>query len=93
LIILADSKEAGVFLIMNQNGSQIFITGHPEYDRLTLDKEYKRDLAAGMIIDKPVNYYGKDRKNRPLLTWRAHSNALYSNWINYYVYQQTPYEW
>ncbi len=93
LIVLADSEEAGIFLMMNQNGSQIYMTGHPEYDRMTLDKEYKRDLEGGLAIEKPVNYYWKDRKDRPLLTWRAHSNALYTNWINYYVYQQTPYEW
>lgn len=78
---------------MAQNGKQIFMFGHPEYDRLTLDSEYKRDLGRGLNPKVPVNYYKDDNPdNKPLLTWRAHSNALYTNWLNYYVYQETPYE-
>ncbi len=93
LTILAESEEAGVFLCMADNGKQIFLMGHPEYDRVTLDKEYKRDLAKGMDIQIPKNYYPHDDgAQRPNLMWRAHANTLYSNWINYYVYQVTPYE-
>ncbi len=94
LTILAESEEAGVFLCMADGGRQIFLMGHPEYDRVTLDKEYKRDLAKGMDIQVPKNYYPQDDgAQRPNLMWRAHANTLYSNWINYYVYQNTPYEW
>lgn len=93
LTVLADSKDAGVFLLMAKDGRQIFVMGHPEYDRLTLDKEYKRDKEKGLPIQKPVNYYpNDDDTQRPLLQWRSHGNILYANWINYYVYQQTPYE-
>ena len=71
----------------------MFVFGHPEYDRLTLDTEYKRDLGKGLKIDMPKNYYPDDNPdNKPNLSWRSHANALYSNWLNYYVYQQTPYE-
>ena len=92
LIILAESEEVGDLLVMNQDGSQIFVLGHLEYDRLTLDKEYKRDMAKGINPAIPHNYYINDNTDiRPYLTWRATSNCLYSNWINYYVYQQTPY--
>lgn len=95
LIVLADSKEAGPLLVMNEDGSQIFVIGHFEYDRMTLDKEYRRDLAAktGEEAALPVNYYRDDNpENPPLLTWRAHANAMYTNWLNYYVYQETDYE-
>ena len=93
LIILADSDEAGVHICMSNDGNQIFVMGHPEYDRVTLDREYKRYLAKGLDIQMPVNYYPDNDINRkPLLQWRAHANAMYSNWLNYYVYQQTPYE-
>ena len=93
LMILADSDEAGLFLCMAKEGRQIFVMGHPEYDRITLDKEYKRDLAKGLDIKMPVNYYPDDNpEHKPLLTWRAHSNNLYTNWLNYYVYQVTPYD-
>ncbi|MGN0375059.1 MAG: homoserine O-succinyltransferase [Butyrivibrio sp.] len=92
LIILAESEEVGDLLVMNQDGSRIFVLGHLEYDRLTLDKEYKRDMAKGINPAIPHNYYINDNTDiRPYLTWRATSNCLYSNWINYYVYQQTPY--
>ena len=91
--ILAESDEAGVFLVIGQDGKQIYIMGHPEYDRISLDKEYRRDIDRGLDIDLPVNYYPSNcPDNRPNLVWRAHSNALYTNWLNYYVYQVTPYE-
>ena len=94
LTILAESDEAGVFLIMAEDGKRIFVTGHPEYDRITLDKEYKRDLSKGLNIDMPKNYYPDDNPdNRPVLSWRCHANTFYTNWLNYYVYQNTPYEW
>lgn len=93
LTILAESEEAGVFLVIAQDGHQIFVMGHPEYDRLTLDKEYKRDKNKGLPIQIPVNYYPQDDDTKkPLLQWRSHGNILYANWLNYYVYQQTPYE-
>lgn len=93
LRILAESEEAGVFIVINEDGSQIFVMGHPEYDRVTLDKEYKRDVEKGIPMELPKNYYPlEDAKNRPSLIWRAHANTLYSNWLNYYVYQVTPYE-
>lgn len=93
LTILAESEEAGVFLLMNQDGSQIFVMGHPEYDRMTLDTEYKRDKAKDLPIHIPANYYpNDDDSKRPLLQWRSHGNIMYANWLNYYVYQQTPYQ-
>lgn len=93
IMILADSKEAGVFLCMAKEGRQIFVMGHPEYDRITLDGEYKRDLGKRTDVKLPYNYYeNDDPANKPLLTWRAHANAIYSNWVNYYVYQVTPYD-
>ena len=92
LTVLAESPEAGVFLAMAENGKKIFIMGHPEYDRITLDKEYKRDLSRNLPIEIPVNYYpDNDPEKRPRLQWRAHANNLYTNWLNYYVYQETPY--
>jgi len=92
LVILAESEEAGVFLAMTRDGRQIYVMGHPEYDRITLDGEYHRDLEKGLNIDLPKNYYREDDPaNRPLLLWRSHANNLYTNWINYYVYQITPY--
>lgn len=93
LTVLAESEEAGVFLTMADNGRRIFVMGHPEYDRVTLDGEYKRDLAKGLPIDLPKNYYPQnDPKETPLLMWRATANNLYTNWLNYYVYQTTPYD-
>lgn len=93
LTILAESPEAGVFLVIDEDGKQIFMMGHPEYDRVTLDKEYWRDRNKGLPIELPVNYYpDDDPTQKPLLQWRSHGNILYSNWLNYYVYQQTPYE-
>lgn len=93
IMILADSEDAGVFLCMAKEGRQIFVMGHPEYDRMTLDSEYKRDVGKGLDIQIPVNYYpGNDPENKPQLIWRSHANNLYSNWLNYYVYQVTPYD-
>lgn len=93
ITILAESEEAGVFLAIANAGRQIFVMGHPEYDRYTLDKEYKRDLDKGLTIEMPVNYYPDDNRNeKPLLQWRSHGNMLYANWLNYYVYQQTPFD-
>ncbi len=93
LTILAESEEAGVLLVTGGEGKHIFVMGHPEYDRITLDNEYKRDIAKGLEIQLPKNYYpGDDSMQRPNLSWRAHANALYTNWLNYYVYQVTPYE-
>ena len=93
LTVLAESDEAGLFLAMAHEGRQIFVMGHPEYDRMTLDTEYKRDLAKGLPIQPPANYYrDDDPSNRPELLWRATANNLYTNWLNYYVYQITPYD-
>ncbi|MCD7709214.1 MAG: homoserine O-succinyltransferase [Clostridiales bacterium] len=93
LTILAESEEAGVFLVINDDGSQVFVMGHPEYDRVTLHEEYMRDKEKGLPIEKPINYYpDDDETQRPLLQWRSHGNILYANWLNYYVYQATPYE-
>ena len=93
LKILAESKEAGVYICLSEGGKQVFVTGHSEYDRYTLDYEYKRDLGKGINPKLPVNYYPDDNPtNRPLLQWRSHSINLFSNWLNYYVYQITPYD-
>ena len=92
LKILAESDEAGVFLVQSLDGKRIFVMGHPEYDRVTLDGEYRRDRGKGMDTAIPKNYYpDDDPEKRPMLTWRMHASALYNNWINFYVYQVTPY--
>lgn len=93
LTVLAESPVAGVFLAIAEAGKKIFVAGHPEYDRYTLNHEYHRDLDKGLPIGIPYNYYPNDNPEaRPLLQWRGHSNNLYSNWLNYYVYQMTPYD-
>ena len=93
LRILAESDEAGPFLMSTENGRQIFVIGHPEYDKYTLDAEYKRDVAKGLPIAVPKNYYPNDDPSQPpLFRWRAHAHLLYENWLNYYVYQNTPYD-
>ena len=93
LKILASSEEAGVYAISSKNGRQIFITGHSEYDRGTLEKEYLRDKNAGLPISVPKNYYPDDDDTKePIVSWRSHANLLYSNWLNYFVYQTTPYD-
>ena len=94
LTVLAESPQAGVYLAIAEGGKKIFVTGHPEYDRYTLNSEYHRDLDKGLSVPVPCHYYPDDDPDqRPLLQWRSHSNNLYSNWLNYYVYQQTAYEW
>ena len=94
LILLAESEVAGPFLAISQDGSQVFVMGHPEYDRETLRGEYVRDVGRGLNPNVPCNYFEDDDPEKSvLLTWRAHANALYSNWLNYYVYQETPYAW
>lgn len=93
LTVLAQSQTAGVYLAIAEGGKKIFVTGHPEYDRYTLNNEYHRDLGRGLKVSIPYNYYPEDDpEKRPLLQWRSHSNNLYSNFLNYYVYQVTPYE-
>ena len=93
LKILASSEEAGVYIIMNKEGRQIFVTGHSEYDPDTLEREYLRDKAQGLPIHVPVNYYPNDDDTKPpIVRWRGHGNLLYSNWLNYFVYQTTPYD-
>lgn len=93
LKILASSEETGVYAAMTEKGRQIFITGHSEYDAGTLAAEYFRDKSEGKPIDIPKNYFPDDNpENPPLVTWRAHANLLYSNWLNYFVYQTTPYD-
>lgn len=93
LTVLAESEEAGVYLVMAGEGKQFFVMGHSEYDRMTLRDEYFRDVNKGLDIAVPKNYFPDDDPNqRPHLQWRSHSNNLYSNWLNYYVYQITPYD-
>ena len=93
LKILASSEEAGVYAAFTKNGKQIFITGHSEYDADTLHNEYVRDKNAGLPIEVPVNYYPEnDPTKQPLVSWRSCANLLYSNWLNYFVYQTTPYD-
>ena len=93
LRILASSEEAGVYAVIADHGKQIFITGHSEYDADTLKKEYVRDKTAGLPIEVPVNYFPNDDDTKePMVTWRSSANLLYSNWLNYFVYQTTPYD-
>jgi homoserine O-succinyltransferase len=93
LEILSESEEAGVYIAASKDGRQIFVTGHSEYDPGTLKWEYDRDKAKGLRIAVPKNYFPDDDPSRyPVSTWRAHANLLFSNWLNYYVYQATPYE-
>lgn len=92
LELLTFSEEAGCHIIASKNGKHIFITGHSEYDADTLKKEYERDVAKGLDPDVPCNYFPDDDPSKaPVMTWRAHANLLFSNWLNYYVYQATPY--
>ncbi len=93
LTIIAESDESGVSIVMAREGREFFITGHAEYSPLTLDTEYRRDLGKGLPIDKPRHYYRNDDPEQgPLVSWRAHANLLFTNWLNYYVYQETPYD-
>ena len=93
LKIIAASEEAGVYIVMAKNGRQISVTGHSEYDPDTLKWEYDRDIAKGMDMHIPCNYYPDDDPSKqPIVRWRGHANLLFSNWLNYYVYQETPYD-
>jgi homoserine O-succinyltransferase len=93
LDILSESDEAGVYLIKTDGGRQIFVTGHAEYDPETLKLEYDRDISRGLDIEVPKNYFaGDDPDAQPVVTWRGHANLLFSNWLNYYVYQETPFD-
>lgn len=93
LMVLAESEEAGIYIAMADGGKQIFVTGHPEYDRVTLKNEYVRDCGRGLNPEVPEHYFPEnDPEQEPFLQWRSHSINLYSNWLNYYVYQVTPYE-
>ncbi|OAA93839.1 homoserine O-acetyltransferase MetA [Clostridium coskatii] len=92
LEILSESKDAGVYIMSTKGGRQIFVTGHPEYDTLTLKSEYDRDVAANLPIEIPKNYFpANDTAKQPRATWKSHANLLFLNWLNYYVYQETPY--
>lgn len=93
LKLLATSEEAGVYIAASQDGREVYVTGHPEYDRLTLKAEYDRDVSRGLPIKVPTNYFpGDDPRLPPLMTWRSHAHLLYANWLNYYVYQATPFD-
>ena len=93
LTLLSESPESGVYMVMARNGREFYITGHSEYSPLTLDTEYKRDVAKGLPINMPLNYYRDDNpENEPLVRWRSHANLLFTNWLNYFVYQETPYD-
>lgn len=93
LEVLAESDEAGPYIVSSKHGRQIFVAGHSEYDPLTLKVEYERDINKGLDIAVPANYFPDDDPARePLVRWRSHANLLFSNWLNYYVYQETPFE-
>lgn len=93
LRLVAESPEAGVYLVVSEDGRRVFVTGHPEYDRLTLKAEYERDRTRGLSIDVPKDYFpGDDPSAKPGVTWKSHAHLLYANWLNYYVYQLTPYD-
>lgn len=93
LKIIAESNKAGVYIVISRDGRHVFVSGHSEYDRDTLAKEYFRDVNRGLDPDIPCNYFPDDDPTKiPLYTWRAHANLLFSNWLNYYVYQLTPYD-
>lgn len=93
LEILSDSEDAGVYIVARKDGRQIFVTGHAEYDVCTLEDEYRRDVEKGLSIRLPLNYFpNNDPSQKPIKTWRSHAHLLFSNWLNYYVYQETPYD-
>ncbi|RKX79917.1 MAG: homoserine O-succinyltransferase [Spirochaetes bacterium] len=93
LEVLSESEEAGVYIVASKNGRQIFVTGHSEYDPLTLKEEYERDIKKGIKISIPKNYFQDDNPEKvPAVKWRSHAHLLFSNWLNYYVYQITPYD-
>jgi len=93
LDLISESDESGVYMVMARGGREIFVTGHSEYSPLTLDTEYRRDLDKGLPIEMPVNYYrDNDPAKGPVVRWRAHANLFFQNWLNYYVYQETPFD-
>lgn len=93
LEIISESEDSGVYMVISKDGKEIYLTGHSEYDAETLKSEYDRDIKEGKPIEIPVNYYPEDNPSKdPKLTWRSHASLLFSNWLNYYVYQETPYE-
>ena len=93
LKVLAQSGKAGIFAVATDKGRQIFFTGHAEYDRETLDAEYRRDIKAGLSVPVPENYYVNDAPAQgPRMCWRAHAHLIFANWLNYFVYQETPYD-
>lgn len=93
LQIVSESERAGVYLVASRDGNKVFVTGHSEYDPLSLKEEFDRDIERGLDIDVPANYFVNDDPNTaPFVRWRSHSSLLFSNWLNYYVYQETPYE-
>ncbi len=93
LLILAESEEAGVYLVANKNGREVYVSGHSEYDFDTLRNEYERDVLKGINPEVPKNYFPEDDPaNAPINTWKAHAHLLFSNWLNYFVYQNTPYD-
>ncbi|MBP1663957.1 MAG: homoserine O-succinyltransferase [Bacteroidetes bacterium] len=93
LTLLSESETSGVYMVMARNGREFFITGHSEYSAGTLDTEYKRDVKKGLSIKMPVNYYRENNPaNEPVVLWRSHANLLFTNWLNYFVYQETPYD-
>jgi len=93
LTILSESPESGVYMVMGRNGREFFVTGHSEYSPMTLDAEYKRDLAKGLPINMPQNYYPDNNPELdPQVRWRSHANLMITNWLNYFVYQETPYD-
>ncbi len=92
--LVAESKEAGPYIIVSRDNKQIFVTGHSEYDPHTLKDEYERDIQKGLKMSLPKNYFPNDDPTKPpMVLWRSHANLLFTNWLNYYVYQQTPFEW
>jgi homoserine O-succinyltransferase len=92
LLILSESEESGIYVVASKDGTKIFVTGHSEYDPLTLKAEYDRDYAKGLEINVPKNYFPQDDTSKePIVKWRSHANLLFSNWLNYYLYQETPY--
>ena len=93
LSVLAKSDEAGVYIAASADRRQVFVTGHSEYDRMTLDAEYRRDVGKGLTVKPPTKYYESDDPSKPpVMLWRSHAYLLYANWLNYYVYQETPYD-
>jgi homoserine O-succinyltransferase len=92
LTILSESDKAGIYVLLARNGREVFVTGHSEYASETLDNEYKRDIAKHLPIEIPQNYYQNDDPEKPpVVRWRSHANLLFTNWLNYFVYQVTPY--